>query len=324
MNRQDYHSSFLANVTAKEAFDGINRVSEWWTNNVQGSSVNLNDTFTVTFGETSSLMKIIESVPYKKIVWDVVDCYLHFLKDKEEWKGTKIIFEISSKDGLTQVDMTHQGLVPELECYNNCFDGWNFYITKSLCSLLNHHKGAPDTNVHERKNKEDIRRLAPRAVADIENGSIIAAAELVLPPDRVYSALTHAREIENWWGSADTYRMTNWKADLRVGGKYSVVVRSADGNDFPASGTFLELDAPNKIVHTRKYDWDHATLGRKETTISYHLEPIDIGTRITVKHEGFSGCNEAAYEHAAGWERVLGWLDHYIFYNFYFPKKMAE
>jgi len=37
---------------------------------------------------------------------------------------------------------------------------------------------------------------------------------------------------------------------------------------------------------------------------------------VTVRHEGFTGCDEAAYEHAEGWERVLGWLDHYLYMNF--------
>jgi len=70
------------------------------------------------------------------------------------------------------------------------------------------------------------------------------------------------------WGAVDVYRMRNWNADTRVGGKYSVVVHRADGNDLHASGKFLELEQPRKIVHTRKYEWQHPSLGQRETTIT--------------------------------------------------------
>ena len=81
---------------------------------------------------------------------------------------------------------------------------------------------------------------------------------------------------------------------------------------YPASGEFIEIESPKKIVQTRKYDWDHPNLGRRVTTVTYRLEPIPNGTRITVRHEGFQGLRDAADEHASGWERFLGWLDTYF------------
>ena len=126
MNQEDYHSSISANITAKKAFENINRVSEWWTKSYEGSSQSPGDTFTVRFGETFVNFKKAEVVPGKKIVWQVTDCNLHWLKDKKEWKDTKMSFEISSKDNSTQISVTHIGLVPEIECYNDCKKGWGF------------------------------------------------------------------------------------------------------------------------------------------------------------------------------------------------------
>jgi uncharacterized protein YndB with AHSA1/START domain len=85
-----------------------------------------------------------------------------------------------------------------------------------------------------------------------------------------------------------------------------------DGTGLPASGHFLEIDAPHKIVQTRKYDWDFPGLGRRETTVTYRLDSIPSGTRVIVRHDGFASLMEAANEHAAGWERFLGWLDAYM------------
>ncbi len=151
---------------------------------------------------------------------------------------------------------------------------------------------------------------APRAVADGGGGTIIAVAEITGPPERVFRALT-TDEVERWWGSADFYRQTEWTADLRVCGQWSVTVRLADGNNVSASGEFLEIDAPSKIVMTRKFD-KHPLLGTRETTITYRLDPTATGTRVTVRDEGFVGRSEAAYGNAEHWERVLGWLDAYL------------
>src|SRR5258706_9527019 len=137
---KDYTCSITANITAKEAFENINHVSGWWAKNAKGKSKNLNDTFTVLFGKTFGTIKIAEMVADKKIVWQVIDCYLDLFKDKTQWKDTKIIWEISTENKSTQIRMTHVGLVPEIECYNDCEKGWNFFITESLFQLMTRHK----------------------------------------------------------------------------------------------------------------------------------------------------------------------------------------
>ncbi|MHB8652019.1 MAG: SRPBCC family protein [Minisyncoccota bacterium] len=145
MEKQDYSATITASVTAQEAFDGISRVSQWWARDVEGSSKNLNDVFTVRFGETLVIFKIIEVIADKKIVWLVTDCNLHWLKDKKEWKDTKIDWEISTGHDVTKISMTHIGLVPEIVCYEGCVKGWDHYVKESLLKLLTEGKGLPDS-----------------------------------------------------------------------------------------------------------------------------------------------------------------------------------
>jgi NAD(P)-dependent dehydrogenase (short-subunit alcohol dehydrogenase family)/uncharacterized protein YndB with AHSA1/START domain len=148
-----------------------------------------------------------------------------------------------------------------------------------------------------------------RAVTDGE--TVLAAVDIGVPPDRVFRALV-TDEVEIWWGSAETYRMRAWSADLRVGGRWRVDVCTAGGNTFPASGEFLEIDGTRKVVQTRRYEWEHPRLGTRDTTVTYRFEPIANGTRLTVCHQGFAGRSEAADEHAQGWERALAWLEAYL------------
>jgi uncharacterized protein YndB with AHSA1/START domain len=151
---------------------------------------------------------------------------------------------------------------------------------------------------------------APRATIDSATGTVTATVDVACPPERVYRMLVTA-ETERWWGAPEVYRTEEWSADLRVGGTWRVMVCMTGGPRFPASGEFLEFDPPGRIVQTRRYHFDHPTLGRRDTVVTYALAPRGTGTHLTVLHEGFRGLDQAASEHAAGWERMLGWLQAY-------------
>lgn len=145
MANQDFSTTFLVDQTPKEAFDAITNVRGWWSAEIDGGTAKLNDEFTYRYGEEHSCkMRLVEVIPDKKMVWLVLDNYFNFTKDKSEWIGDKIVFEISSKDNKTQVHFTHQGLVPEYECYDACYAGWSKYINHSLPELITTGKGQPN------------------------------------------------------------------------------------------------------------------------------------------------------------------------------------
>ena len=79
----------------------------------------------------------------------------------------------------------------------------------------------------------------------------------------------------------------------------------------PASGEYLILDSPHRITLSRRYDWDHPLIGRQVTKVTYRCEPIEGGTRITVRQDEF-GSPAGAREHADGWARTLDLLHAYL------------
>jgi hypothetical protein len=145
MTNQNYSISFAVDQSPEQVFNAINNVRGWWSGEIEGDTDKLGGEFTYRYKDVHrSKQKITEFVPGKKIVWHVLDSHLSFVKDKTEWKGTTINFEIAKKGDKTEVRFTHVGLVPDFECYGACSNAWGSYITGSLRSLITTGKGQPN------------------------------------------------------------------------------------------------------------------------------------------------------------------------------------
>lgn len=142
---QNYATSFTVDQTPAEVFAAINNVRGWWSEEIEGSTDQLDEAFKYHFKDIHlCTMKITELVPNEKVVWNVLDNYFSFIEDQTEWKGTDIIFEIAKTGDKTEVRFTHVGLVPDYECYTVCSDAWGTYINRSLRDLITTGKGQPN------------------------------------------------------------------------------------------------------------------------------------------------------------------------------------
>jgi len=145
MMKQGFTSSFSVDQTPQEAFAAINNVRGWWSGQIEGDTDKLGAEFTYRYKDVHfSKQKITEFIPGKKAVWRVLDSNLSFAKDKSEWNGTDIVFDISEKEGKTEVRFTHVGLVPEYECYGSCSNAWGMLVNGNLRKLITTGKSQPD------------------------------------------------------------------------------------------------------------------------------------------------------------------------------------
>jgi hypothetical protein len=119
-------------------------------------------------------MKITHFTP-QKIVWKVLESHDEFFKDKSEWGGTEMVFEITEKSGKAEIKFTHLGLVPQFECYTVCSNFWDFFITTSLKSLIETGKGKERSN---------------------EDSSFTTSIMIDESPKKVFEAINNVR---GWW-----------------------------------------------------------------------------------------------------------------------------
>jgi hypothetical protein len=134
----------VVNQSPAEVFKAIKNISGWWSAGIEGRTDKLNDEFIYHYKDLHyAKMKLIELVPDQKVVWLLLDNHFKFTKDKSEWIGTNLVFDISRKDDQTEVRFTHEGLVPQYECYEVCKEAWTSYIQDSLYSLITTGKGQP-------------------------------------------------------------------------------------------------------------------------------------------------------------------------------------
>ena len=142
MAASNFTTTLVVDKSAKEAFDAINNVRGWWQGELEGNTDKLNEEFVYRMEDIHfSKQKITTLVPNEKVVWLITDSNLSFTKDKSEWTGTEVIFEISETDNKTQIRFTHSGLTSQFECYDACSNAWGLLVQESLRSLITTGKG---------------------------------------------------------------------------------------------------------------------------------------------------------------------------------------
>jgi uncharacterized protein YndB with AHSA1/START domain len=120
---------------------------------------------------------------------------------------------------------------------------------------------------------------------------------------KVYAAWTEPSQLMQWMHPFDT-ACIHAEADVRVGGRFRVIMRSPDGEDHDVSGEYLEVVPGARLVFT----WAWRSTPERESLVTVMLRADGNATELTLKHERFF--DEAARDaHHGGWS---GSLDHLV------------
>ena len=122
-------------------------------------------------------------------------------------------------------------------------------------------------------------------------------------PERVYQALTSARELCLWW-------LARAETDARSLGRVRMVWRRGDGPLKEARGVYVDLEPGRKVA----WIWKPKPPG-VPPLVSLFLEPKGRGCVATLHHAGFPASPEAGERLAAwrrAWEDCLARLKAYV------------
>ena len=155
MRNDSYTKTILVSKSPAACFDAIMDFRGWWSEEIEGNTDKLNETFFYHYKDIHLCkIQLVDFLPEKKLVYRVVENEFNFVDDKTEWVDTKLIFEISAEGSKTKVTFTHEGLVPDYECYPVCNDAWSGYIGNSLKNFIETGKGNPNPKDKEGFNAE--------------------------------------------------------------------------------------------------------------------------------------------------------------------------
>lgn len=183
MTDRNYTTTFTVNEDPNAVFAAINNVRGWWSEDIEGYTTNAGDVWYYSAPDLHRCtLKVIDSVPGNKIAWRVLDNSFTFIEDKAEWIGTTMLFDIERIGTQTKVKFTHDGLVPDYECYDVCHDAWGTYINGSLKDLITSGKGQPNAG--------------SAVTAKEPERSYTTAFTVTQSPQAVFTAIVNPRA---WW-----------------------------------------------------------------------------------------------------------------------------
>lgn len=158
-----------------------------------------------------------------------------------------------------------------------------------------------------------------------EQDSVAQEIEIAAPPDRVFKALTDAKQLFTWWGAEPSVELTMFEMDARKGGQYRYRCKPAPGHEhgkvgeqlrkhgfqeFECRGEVLEIDPPRLLVWSWIANWHEHPDAR--TVVRWELTPTKAGTRVRVTHSGLAQEPASRKDYGQGWVGVLNLLKSFL------------
>ena len=128
--------------------------------------------------------------------------------------------------------------------------------------------------------------------------SVRVVRRLPARPEEVFDAWIDAESLRVWMCPGATH-VASAEVDPRVGGKFRIVMRAAQG-DVEHSGRYREIRRPERLVFT----WASNNTGGRETLVTIELRPQGAETELTLTHEGLAD-EDARTRHRAGWTSIV-------------------
>lgn len=133
----------------------------------------------------------------------------------------------------------------------------------------------------------------------VRRGSELRLERLIAaPPERVFALWIDPKLLVQWWGP-EGYQTPSLSLDPQPGGKWTTVMRTAEGVLRTASGVYRAIEPPRRLVFT--WAWvDEAGVRGHETQVTVTFDSVPGGTLLVVHHKEFAD-DGACTRHGVAW-----------------------
>jgi uncharacterized protein YndB with AHSA1/START domain len=127
------------------------------------------------------------------------------------------------------------------------------------------------------------------------------------PRDLVWRACTEREHAQHWWGPKD-FTIPELELGSKPGERWSAVLRSPDGEDYPQHGELREIIAPERLTFTLIWDEEGP---KSEMLCSYRFVERDGKTEMTFRKGPFKSTGSYESERE-GWSECFDRLEQYL------------
>lgn len=144
------------------------------------------------------------------------------------------------------------------------------------------------------------------AILHLEPNQLSIKQTFNAPISRLFACFTQAELLTQWHAPTDTMT-TQAEVNLQIGGDYRIAMTDADGKEHTAIGQFHEIEEPNKLV----YSWRWEGGDDAETMITVLFKDLGSQTEVELIHRGFVQ-EEVAQHHSQGWNGIFMRLGEFL------------
>jgi uncharacterized protein YndB with AHSA1/START domain len=138
--------------------------------------------------------------------------------------------------------------------------------------------------------------------------SLTLKRQIKASPARIFKAWTDPSKMVHWWGPHETVDgSVEAEMDLRIGGRFRVSFKTADGETHEASGEFQEIVQDERLVYT----WIWTREPEQKTLMTITLRGEEGGTMLTLSHALLAD-EPARASHEKGWTGVIDRLERFV------------
>lgn len=127
------------------------------------------------------------------------------------------------------------------------------------------------------------------------------------PVAAVWAAWTDPEQMKQWMGPTDAFGESEVTMDVRVGGRYRIVMHSPDGETHRVGGVYREVVPNQRLVYT----WAWESTPERESLVTLEFKPSGEATELVLAHQRFAD-TQARDKHREGWIGCLDRLDRFV------------